>query len=168
MESMAYVSLSVNSGSFNDPPNRYGLAHFCEHMLFMGSAQYPNEDAYSNHISEHSGYCNAFTQLEMTNFNFEISFSGLEKALDMMAWSLHHPLFDVGSVNREIKAIESEYKMNSGDDIVCMLQVLQNETTNKDHIFNRFMWGNAKSLRGVNEVVNNEELVNQLKAFFID
>ena len=74
-------------------------------------------------------------------------------------------------MNREIKAIESEYKMNAGDDIVRMLQVLQSTTTDKNHIFNRFMWGNTKTLRakeGANngESVNNDELVVQLRKFF--
>ena len=51
----------------------------------MGTVKYPGEEDYSNHIAEHSGYCNAFTQLEMTNYYFEINFDGLKTALDMMA-----------------------------------------------------------------------------------
>ena len=47
---MAYCSIAINVGSFNDPPERQGLAHFLEHMLFMGSTQYPEEEAYSDHL----------------------------------------------------------------------------------------------------------------------
>ena len=60
-EVIAHVSLSVGAGCFNDPPNRNGLAHFLEHMIFMGSEKYPNEESYSNHISENGGYVNAYT-----------------------------------------------------------------------------------------------------------
>ena len=91
-EPQAYVSLTVNAGSFNDPSHRGGLAHFLEHMIFMGSEKYPEEDAYSEHISEHGGYVNAETNFEKTVFQFEINYSGLEKALDMMANNFYRPL----------------------------------------------------------------------------
>lgn len=35
-------------GSFKDPDNAHGLAHYLEHMLFMGTAKYPDENDYSN------------------------------------------------------------------------------------------------------------------------
>ena len=75
---MAYCSLAVNVGSYNDPPERPGLAHFLEHMIFMGSKKYPQEDSYSNHVSAFGGYCNAYTELEWTNYQFQIAYSGLE------------------------------------------------------------------------------------------
>ena len=31
------ASLTVNCGHFDDPISRQGLAHFLEHMLFLGS-----------------------------------------------------------------------------------------------------------------------------------
>ena len=31
------ATLYVNSGSLNDPQGVDGLAHFCEHMLFLGT-----------------------------------------------------------------------------------------------------------------------------------
>lgn len=40
---MAAVSLTVNCGCLNDPLDRQGIAHFLEHMIFMGSSKYPSE-----------------------------------------------------------------------------------------------------------------------------
>lgn len=34
-------------GSFKDPNDAQGLAHYLEHMLFMGTAKYPDENDYS-------------------------------------------------------------------------------------------------------------------------
>lgn len=35
------AALSVGVGSFMDPMEAQGLAHYLEHMLFMGTAKYP-------------------------------------------------------------------------------------------------------------------------------
>lgn len=35
------VSLTVNVGHFDDPENRQGMAHFLEHMLFLGTVEHP-------------------------------------------------------------------------------------------------------------------------------
>ena len=46
MESSAALSMAV--GSMKDPKTAQGLAHYLEHMLFMGTAKYPDENDYSN------------------------------------------------------------------------------------------------------------------------
>ncbi|TXH59979.1 MAG: hypothetical protein E6Q89_01510 [Bacteroidia bacterium] len=46
MKSSAALSMGV--GSLRDPPTAQGLAHYLEHMLFMGTAKYPDENDYSN------------------------------------------------------------------------------------------------------------------------
>lgn len=43
----ASTALSVGVGSFQDPISAQGLAHYLEHMLFMGTTKYPNENEYS-------------------------------------------------------------------------------------------------------------------------
>ena len=51
----------IHVGQLNDPPNLPGLAHFCEHMLFIGTKKYPTENAYDNYLSTNGGSSNAFT-----------------------------------------------------------------------------------------------------------
>ena len=55
------ASLSVGTGSFGDPVTISGLAHFLEHMLFLGTEKYPDENSYSSFMSGHGGMDNAFT-----------------------------------------------------------------------------------------------------------
>lgn len=43
-----------------------GLSHYLEHMLFMGSAKYPNENEYDDYLTKHGGSSNAFTELVRT------------------------------------------------------------------------------------------------------
>lgn len=67
---MSYCAISVGVGSFSDPEDTLGLAHFLEHMIFMGSGKYPLFNEYSEFISTNSGYENAETNDTYTNFYF--------------------------------------------------------------------------------------------------
>ena len=40
------ASLSVGVGSLQDPVEYQGIAHYLEHMLFMGTKKYPDENIY--------------------------------------------------------------------------------------------------------------------------
>ena len=42
------AALSIGVGSLKDPLQAQGLAHYLEHMLFMGTEKYPDENDYSN------------------------------------------------------------------------------------------------------------------------
>lgn len=44
------ASMDVNVGSMQDPWELPGLAHFCEHMLFLGTGKYPIENEYAKVI----------------------------------------------------------------------------------------------------------------------
>ena len=41
---------NVSIGSFADPIDAMGLAHFLEHMLFMGTESFPDENDYSSYL----------------------------------------------------------------------------------------------------------------------
>jgi len=47
--------MDVHVGHFSDPASLPGLAHFCEHMLFLGTQAYPDENSYSQYLSAHGG-----------------------------------------------------------------------------------------------------------------
>jgi secreted Zn-dependent insulinase-like peptidase len=57
----ASVAMNVGVGSFSEPRYLPGLAHFLEHMLFMGSEKYPDVDEFPNLIALNTGIFNAFT-----------------------------------------------------------------------------------------------------------
>jgi insulysin len=51
----AAASLNVDVGNFCDPTHLPGLAHFCEHMLFLGTRKYPDENAYKAYLARNGG-----------------------------------------------------------------------------------------------------------------
>ena len=69
-------------GSIQDPPGLPGLAHFLEHMLFLGTEKYKDENAYNKFLSENGGSSNAFTAKDHTCYYFDVAPKALEGALD--------------------------------------------------------------------------------------
>jgi insulysin len=61
------------------------MAHFLEHMLFLGSQKYPNPEYFSNLIRTVGGTYNAFTSMEITNYFFSVPTSEFYRVLDV--WS---------------------------------------------------------------------------------
>ncbi len=105
----AAASLDVFVGSASDPKDRAGLAHFLEHMLFLGTEKYPDPDEYQAFISQHGGSRNAYTAKEHTNYFFDIENSALEPMLDRFSQFFSAPLFNPEFVEREKNAVHSEY-----------------------------------------------------------
>lgn len=67
----------------SDPDDLPGLAHFCEHMLFLGTQKYPVENYYQKFLSEHGGSFNAATDSQDTKYFFDIAPEHLAEVLDM-------------------------------------------------------------------------------------
>ena len=63
------VSMVVEAGSMHEPRGIGGLAHFCEHLLFMGTGEYPEENTFDNFVSKFGGYSNASTHDGFTRYH---------------------------------------------------------------------------------------------------
>ena len=143
----AAASLDVNVGSAHNPPDRQGLAHFLEHMLFLGTKKYPDPAEYHAFISGHGGSNNAFTAMENTNYFFDIAASQLEPALDRFAQFFVAPLFDDAYVEREKHAVHSEFRASIREDSRRFMDALA-EVVNPEHPFGQFTVGNLDTLDG--------------------
>ena len=67
------AALGVNVGSYIDNPDENGLAHFCEHLLFMGTEKYPSENEYEDYLIKNSGDSNAYTGGDKTVYYFDVA-----------------------------------------------------------------------------------------------
>ncbi|MBK9469347.1 MAG: insulinase family protein [Pseudomonadales bacterium] len=141
----AAASLHVRAGSGNDPRSRQGLAHFLEHMLFLGTAKYPDPGEYQEFISAHGGSHNAYTSVDHTNYFFDIEPGSLTPALDRFAQFFVAPLFNREYVEREMNAVDSEYKLGLKDDARREYDVLR-ELVQPGHPLGSLAVGNLKTL----------------------
>jgi insulysin len=141
------AALAVGVGSLSDPKNRRGLAHFLEHMLFLGTEKYPDESDYGNYLKTNGGYNNAYTAGDHTNYHFEIRHEAFEGALDRMAQFFIAPLFTPEFTDREMNAVNSEYQKNLENDGWREFQ-LHCSLYREDHPANQFNIGNRDTLGG--------------------
>lgn len=114
---MSAAAMSVKAGSFSDPEDIQGLSHFLEHMLFLGTEKYPNEQTYESFIKANAGNTNAYTAHTQTNYYFSIAQDKLEPVLDIFAQFFIAPLFTESCVDREMHAVDSENTKNLNDDM---------------------------------------------------
>lgn len=144
------AALVVKTGSWEDPEEAPGLAHFTEHMLFMGTKKYPNESEYLLFMNEHGGKTNAFTSTDTTGYLFSIDNNAIVEALDRFSNFFIEPLFAPSAVEKELNAIEQEYAKNLESDDRREHYVLK-ALANPNHPFNTFSAGNKKSLANVSQ-----------------
>ncbi|KAJ2906233.1 ubiquitin carboxyl-terminal hydrolase-like protein [Zalerion maritima] len=155
----ASASIDVNVGSYRDEDDMPGRAHAVEHLLFMGTKKFPEENAYSQYLSSHSGSSNAYTGATSTNYYFEVGAkpsddkepsaanpSPLYGALDRFAQFFVQPLFLASTLDRELRAVDSENKKNLQSD-QWRLHQLDRSLSNLKHPYHKFSTGNYDLLK---------------------
>ena len=129
----------------------------------MGTKKFPIENEYGQYLSANSGHSNAFTASTSTNYFFEVAAkpaddqepsdtnpSPLLGALDRFAQFFIEPLFLSSSLDRELKAVDSENKKNLQNDMWRMHQ-LDKSLSNPKHPFCQFSTGNLEVLKHLPE-----------------
>jgi len=140
--------MNVHVGATSDAQyNIQGLAHFQEHMLFLGTADYPEEDSFERFLSLNGGSSNAYTDAEDTVYYFTMeSASKFSEGLKRFGSFFTNPLFTEAATGRELNAINSEHAKNIQSDSFRVYQ-LNKGRANGRHPFSRFFTGNYETLR---------------------
>lgn len=159
------AALAVNVGHFSDPHHRQGLAHFLEHMLFLGTQEYPDGSEYQKFISQFGGNHNAWTATEHTCFFFDIHHQYYADALDRFSKFFISPLLSEEFVNKERQNIDAEFKLKLKDDIRRLYDV-HKETINAKHPFSQFSVGNIETLSDNSDGDVRQELENFFQTYY--
>ncbi len=148
-------------------------------MLFLGTEKYPKEEEYEDFLGRNGGASNAYTDMEDTNYYFNVSpldhaddndeeggdetttsngtveiveeensgkvSSALSGALDRFAQFFISPLFDESMLERELRAVNSEYLNGRTADNWRNYQMLKHGA-NHAHPFSKFGCGNYNTL----------------------
>ncbi|CAL7937409.1 unnamed protein product [Xylocopa violacea] len=139
------AALNVNIGYLSDPDDLPGLAHFCEHMLFLGTEKYPEKNDYNKYLSQNGGTYNASTNMDNTLYYFDVHSDKLKGALDRFAQFFIAPLFTEALTELELNAIHLECEKNLAND-TWRLSQLEKSSADPNHPFSKFATGNKETL----------------------
>eukprot|EP00347_Sterkiella_histriomuscorum_P004511 403360183 len=139
--------LHVGVGSLHDPPQANGLAHFLEHMLFLGTKKFPSENHYSQFVQGNGGAKNAATGEDYTYYYFDVKNEAFPEAVDIFSQFFKEPLFTETAAEREMQAVDSEYKKNLSEDSRRLFQLEKSVIVRPNSVLNKFSTGGLETLQ---------------------
>jgi insulysin len=104
--------MTVNAGLDKEDPEINGLAHFCEHMLFLGSHTFPKSSYFVDQVSSHNGKLNGYTDYTNTAFFYKVNTDYMDESLKIFARFFIDPLMSKEFVEKEVNAVDSEFQKN--------------------------------------------------------
>ncbi|CAK9006939.1 Insulin-degrading enzyme (Insulin protease) (Insulinase) (Insulysin) [Durusdinium trenchii] len=153
----AACALSVHLGFYSDPEDLPGLAHFCEHMLFLGTKEYPEENSFEKFLTANSGSQNVPHLQLQSQRGLR---SALQESLKRFSSFFREPLFTASGIEREVSAIDSEFAKNRENDGFRLAQLLKS-TAAEGHPERHFGCGNRETLLSKGKVLANSAIFNK-------
>lgn len=104
---VVYCGIAVNAGTRHERPGEEGLAHFCEHLTFKGTAR-RSAVQIINAIEGLGGELNAFTNKEDTVFYCAILNSHFTKAVGVLTDIVFNSVYPQHEIEKECEVVCDE------------------------------------------------------------
>ena len=95
------------AGSVEDPPGKSGIAHFLEHLMFKGTANYPPGE-FQERVAEVGGRDNAFTSHDVTAYHQTVPSEHLGLVMEYEADRMTNLIIDDDAIATEREVIKEE------------------------------------------------------------
>jgi len=137
--------LRVAAGSHDVPLAWPGLAHFLEHLLFLGTERFPAGQGLMAYVQGHGGQVNARTNERTTDFFVELPTQAFAGGLERLSDMLAHPRMNADDQLREREVLHAEFLAWS-QDAVAQQQLALFDGLSSTHPLRGFHAGNRDSL----------------------
>ena len=137
--------LRVAAGSHDVPAAWPGLAHFLEHLLFLGTERFPATDNLMAYVQRHGGQVNARTCERHTDFFFELPPGAFDGGLERLCDMLAHPRMALDDQLREREVLHAEF-IAWAREISAQREMKLFQPLNPAHPLRAFHAGNRYSL----------------------
>ncbi|MDF0729802.1 pyrroloquinoline quinone biosynthesis protein PqqF [Pseudomonas entomophila] len=141
----AAAALRVHAGSHDAPARWPGLAHFLEHLFFLGTSRFPLENGLMRYVQGLGGQVNATTRERTTDFFFEVPSTALAGGLERLCQMLAEPDLNIERQRREREVIHAEFIAWSRNP-QAQRQFARLQTVSARHPLSAFHAGNRYSL----------------------
>lgn len=101
----------ANTGARYENHSEEGLAHFFEHMVFKGTAKFPNSKDLAENLDSVGADFNAFTSKEYTGYYVRSAAANFSLALNVLSDMLFQPKLRQSDIDREKGVIIEELNM---------------------------------------------------------
>ncbi|QTP60620.1 hypothetical protein HNO53_19025 [Billgrantia antri] len=137
-------------GYLDEPDDCRGLAHLLEHVLFLGSADFPGAGELAGWVGQRGGRYNARTDETTTEVHLQLPPAATDEGLVRLVDMLARPRFDPGLVAREVEVLEAEFHARLADPALHRLMALgrlcrEGHPARHCHAGNRATLGNEGS-----------------------
>ncbi|SER83383.1 coenzyme PQQ biosynthesis probable peptidase PqqF [Pseudomonas sp. NFACC02] len=103
------AALRVAAGSHDVPEQWPGLAHFLEHLFFLGTERFAADENLMAYVQRHGGQLNASTRERTTDFFFELPAAVFAEGLERLCEMLAHPRLSMADQLREREVLHAEF-----------------------------------------------------------
>ena len=141
---VVYCGYQVAAGARDELPGEEGMAHFCEHMTFKGTAR-RNALQIINAIEGLGGELNAFTNKEDTCFYAAISKEHFPQVVDVLTDIVFHSEYPQHEIDKEVEVICDEIESYNDSPAELIYDEFENILF-KGHPLGHNILGNAKQL----------------------
>ena len=135
-------------GAADDPPGKSGLAHFHEHVMFLGTKQQRNGE-YSTTIARHGGEQNAFTGYDATSYFVNIAKEHLPLVMELEADRMRGLAPSDNDVANERKVILEERRARIENNPEALLNEQVNAMLYRNHPYQRPVIGWMHEMEGL-------------------
>ena len=161
MPHLRSVSMGVwiDSGSRDETPERNGISHFIEHMVFKGTTT-RSASQLAREVDSIGGNLDAFTGKETVCFNIKVLDENVPAALDLLSDLVLHPTFSPDDLAREQGVILEEIKMDE-DNPDYLVHELFSQKFWKGDALGRPILGTVKSVSSFTQAIVLDEYASR-------
>ncbi|WP_448548083.1 insulinase family protein [Thalassotalea fusca] len=154
------ISITINAGSFADPEDAQGLAHYLEHIIVNGAIEDDSPISLRSFIQDNFGHIQARTTYLQTTFNLTFDSELIPNVLPVLAQQFSQPNLKRLLSQRDEVAFNDEWHL-AKNKLPFILYRINAMTTNHAHPYSQFHLGNSQSLGQLNQ----QELIQYLTHF---
>ncbi len=148
-------------GSRDEPSGRTGISHWCEHMQFKGTPQFP-ANLLDKAISRDGGMWNAFTFMDWTAYLETMPADKIDLGLRLEADRMAHSLFDEKEVASERTVVISEREGNENEPLFLLGEAVQ-QAAFRVHPYHHEVIGDLVDLKSM----SRDDLYNHYRTYYV-